>query len=384
MQHSHIRKRIEESEHRLSPLAAKSSYTRGRLRPEPESPMRTAYQRDRDRVIHCKSFRRLKFKTQVFLAPVGDHITTRLSHTMEVAQIARSIARALNLNEDLAEAISLAHDLGHTPFGHAGEDVLNRIYPEGFHHSEQSLRVVDFLEHDGEGFNLTHEVRDGILHHSKERRAIEAAGRGLAHTIEGQIVRLADTIAYVNHDLGDAIRAGILTLDEVPSRCLQVLGIRHSQRIDTMVCDVVDYSWDQVRAGEDSAGQGADAHARAMEEIARLADEGQALVGMSGEVLGATNELREFLFQRVYTDSPAKTEEKRVQAMLAQLYKHFCEEPAQMPEEFRRNPRGEPTERLVCDYLAGMTDRYARQVFEDIYLPRYKSRPGLPGGPPFE
>lgn len=344
--------------------------------------MRTAFQRDRDRIVHCKAFRRLKYKTQVFLAAAGDHYSTRLTHTFEVAQIARSIARALNLNEDLAEAISLAHDLGHTPFGHAGEMLLDRIFPGGFHHSEQSLRVVTLLEHDGEGLNLTWEVRDGILHHSKERRAIEAAGRGFASTVEGQVVRLSDTIAYLNHDLGDAVRAGILAEGELPRLTARLLGTRHSQRIDTMVRDVIDHSWDAVRAAENSETQTRRQYEETMAETARLADEGRPLVGMSERILEATNELREFLFQRVYTESPAKAEEGKVQSLLEQLYAHFLAKPGEMPEEFRRNPRNEPIERLVCDYLAGMTDRYATEVFADLFLPRERLRLGLPDGPP--
>lgn len=379
----HIRERIEEAEQRFSPLAAKSRYSRGRERPEDPSPMRTAFQRDRDRVIHCKSFRRLKHKTQVFFA-AGDHYSTRLSHTLEVAQIARSIARALNLNEDLAEAISLGHDLGHTPFGHAGEALLNRIIPGGFHHSEQSLRVVTLLERDGAGLNLTWEVRDGIPRHSKQRSGIEAAGRGFAHTVEGQVVRLSDTIAYLNHDLGDAFRAGILVESDLPPSCGAVLGTRHSRRIDTMVRDVVEHSWQDVRAEETSAGQTWADYAAEMTRLGEMADEGQALVGMGERVLAATNELREFLFRHVYTDSPAKAEEGKVQALIERLYDHFVAHPEQMPEEFRRNPHGEPIERLVCDYLAGMTDRYATEVFTELYLPRDRLRLGLPGGPPVD
>ncbi len=377
-----IRERIEDAERRLSPLAAKSRFTRGREREEEESPMRTAFQRDRDRIVHCKAFRRLKYKTQVFIAAGGDHYSTRLTHTLEVAQIARSIARALNLNEDLAEAISLAHDLGHTPFGHAGEMLLDRLYPGGFHHSEQSLRVVTLLEHDGEGLNLTWEVRDGLLHHSKERRGIEVVGRGFAHTIEGQIVRLSDTIAYLNHDLGDAVRAGILAEGELPPLCAKTLGTRHAMRIDTMVRDVIEHSWEAVRADEDSLNQSREEYASALAEVGQLADAGRPLVGMSERTLEATNELREFLFQRVYTESPAKAEEGKVQALLSQLYAHFVARPEDMPEEFRRNPRGEPIERLVCDYLAGMTDRYATEVFADLYLPRDRLRQGLPASPP--
>lgn len=382
MIHSHIRERIEEAEFRLSPLAAKSRYTRGRERAEEESPMRTAFQRDRDRVVHCKAFRRLKYKTQVFLAWVGDHYSTRLTHTMEVAQIARSLARALNLNEDLTEAICLAHDLGHTPFGHSGEEVLDRLLSEGFHHSEQSLRVVDLLEHDGEGLNLTQEVRDGIVHHSKERRGIEVAGRGFAHTVEGQVARLSDSIAYLNHDLGDAVRAGILGEDEVPAICAATLGTRHAQRINTMVCDAIDYSWAAVRAAEDSGGQSRQEYESLLAEVGSHADEGFALVGMSPRVLEATNALRDFLFARVYRESSAKAEEDKVKGLMESLYHHFRARPQDMPEEFRRNPRGEAPERLVCDYLAGMTDMYAVRVFQDLFLPRERPGYGLSEGPP--
>lgn len=346
--------------------------------------MRTAFQRDRDRVIHCKAFRRLKYKTQVFLAPPSDHYTTRLTHTLEVSQIGRTIARALNLNEDLVEAASLAHDLGHTPFGHAGEDLLDKLYPGGFRHSAHSLRVVTLLEHDGEGLNLTWEVRDAILLHSKVRRGLEEAGHGFSHTLEGQIVRLSDSIAYLNHDLADAVRAGILEESEVPEVGRKVLGTRHSQRINTMVSDIVNYSWQAVRAAENSLGQSADEYKGLMEEVAEAADAGKPMIRMSPRVLEATNQLREFLFQRVYTHSPAKAEEGKVKALLERLYKHFLAHPEQMPEEFRRNPRHEPTERLVCDYVAGMTDRYAIRVFEELFIPRDRAFFGLPGGPPVD
>ncbi|MHB1004628.1 MAG: deoxyguanosinetriphosphate triphosphohydrolase [Chloroflexota bacterium] len=383
MIHGHIRERIEDAEQRLSPLAAKSRYTRGRERTEEESAMRTAFQRDRDRIIHAKAFRRLKHKTQVFLA-AGDHYSTRLSHTLEVSQIARSIARGLNVNEDLVEAASLGHDLGHTPFGHAGESVLDRLFPGGFRHSEHSLRVVTLLERDGMGLNLTWEVRDGIAHHSKEREGIQLTGRGFAHTVEGHIVRLSDTIAYINHDLADAVRARILAEGEVPRACAEVLGTRHSQRIDTLVKDVIDSSWEAVRAEETSVGQTAEAYTVAQAAVAEAANEGRPLVGMSSRVLAATDELRDFLFRRVYTESPAKAEEGKVKALLSALYGHFVAHSEQMPEEFRRNPHGESAEQLACDYLAGMTDNYATQVFADLYLPSDLFRVGLPGGPPVD
>ena len=240
-----IRQMIEEREESLSPHAVKSRLSRGRVRNEEPSPVRTAFQRDRDRIIHCKSFRRLKHKTQVFIAPLGDHYVTRLTHTLEVSQIARTIARALNLNEDLTEAIALGHDLGHTPFGHTGEDVLNELYEPGFRHNEQSLRIVDILENDGRGLNLTWEVRDGILNHSKTGvENILGEGWGEVNTLEGEIVKIADTVAYINHDIGDAIRAGIITERDLPIAAIRVLGLLHSQRINTMVCDIIENSWE--------------------------------------------------------------------------------------------------------------------------------------------
>ncbi|GAI21247.1 unnamed protein product, partial [marine sediment metagenome] len=238
-----IRQIAEEKEESLSSYAVKSRSSRGRLRPEEPCPIRTAFQRDRDRIIHCKAFRRLKHKTQVFIAPLGDHYVTRLTHTLEVSQIARTIARSLNLNEDLTEAISLGHDLGHTPFGHVGEEVLNELYHGGFRHNEQSLRIVDSLENNGQGLNLTWEVRDGILNHSKTRVDILGQGWGKVNTLEGEVCKLADTVAYINHDIGDAIRAGIITENDLPLSAITVLGRFHSQRINTMVCDIIDYSW---------------------------------------------------------------------------------------------------------------------------------------------
>ncbi len=242
MSHSDIRSWLESREETLSPFAAKSNQAH-RDRSEEPSPMRTEFQRDRDRIIHCMAFRRLKHKTQVFIAPPGDHYVTRLTHTLEVSQIARTIARALNLNEDLTEAISLGHDLGHTPFGHVGEDVLNEIYPQGFSHNEQSLRVVEVLEKEGNGLNLTQEVREGILKHSKSREGILGENWDAPDTLEAQICKIADTIAYINHDIGDAIRAGLITSDNLPHSTIAVLGRTHSARINTLVNDVIDHSW---------------------------------------------------------------------------------------------------------------------------------------------
>ena len=255
--------------------------------------MRTAYQVDRDRIIHSKAFRRLKHKTQVFIAPVGDHYRTRLTHTMEVMQVARSIARGLNLNEDLTEAIALGHDLGHTPFGHAGEYALGACLPGGFRHNEQSVRVVEYLEKDGKGLNLTREVRDGILRHSKLRESIAAEGWGIANTLEGQIVKIADSLAYLNHDIDDAIRAGVIGVDNLPARANEVFGTTSGSRITAFVTDVVDYNW-RVAIGEgqtwrDAVGNG-------------------VAIGMSPEVLAVDDELREFMFSNVYTDSAAKEE----------------------------------------------------------------------------
>ena len=248
-----IRQTIEEREEGLSPYAARSRLSRGRIRQEPPCPVRTSFQRDRDRIVHCNAFRRLKHKTQVFIAPLGDHYVTRLTHTLEVSQIARTISRALNLNEDLTEAIALGHDLGHTPFGHVGEEVLNELYPEGFRHNEQSLRVVDILEKGGEGLNLTWEVREGILNHSKTRVDIFGVGWGNVGTLEGQVVKIADVVAYINHDIEDAIRAGIITEGDLPEQAITVLGKSHSKRINALVCDIIGYSWAATGDGPNSS-----------------------------------------------------------------------------------------------------------------------------------
>ena len=366
----YVRLRIENDEERLSPLAAKSRFTRGRLSPESPSPTRTACQRDRDRIIHCKAFRRLKHKTQVFIAPEGDHYATRLTHTLEVAQIARSIARALNLNEDLAEAIACAHDLGHTPFGHTGEEALNEIYPGGFRHNEQSLRVVDVLERDGQVLNLTWETRDGILCHSKARESVGAEGMGVAMTIEGQIVKLADCIAYINHDIGDAVRAGLMSEDSLPPECVEFLGRTHSARINSMVCDIIETSAELVRANESSRGLSEAQYAEARHFVEDNARQGRALVKMSDRMLVATDITREFLFQTVYVGSPAKQEADRIKNVMACLYRHYLEHPEQLPNEFRVGLDKGSVERAVCDYVSGMTDRYALKAFETLFVPR--------------
>ena len=366
-----VRARIEASEERYSPLAAKSRYTRGRACPEPPCAVRTAFQRDRDRVIHCKAFRRLKHKMQVFLAPVGDHYTTRLTHTLEVAQIGRSIARALNLNEDLAEAIALAHDLGHTPFGHAGEDALDSLFADGFRHAEQSLRVVDCLERDGQGLNLTWEVRDGIRLHSKPRESISAEGAGLPHTLEGQIVRTADSIAYLNHDIGDAARAGFLHEDDLPAICQRILGTSHSERINTMVCDVVQASWRSARADESSEGQSLIQYEADMERVAELAEQNQPLIGMSEPVLVAVDALREFMFATVYRDCDSRSELQKARAMLRMLYLHYRQFPSDLPAEYASRLGSDGVERVVCDYVSGMTDQYALRTFQEVSVPRF-------------
>jgi dGTPase len=373
--HDDIRERIEAGEERFSPLAAKSRFSRGRRVPEEPSPMRTDFQRDRDRIVHCKAFRRLKHKTQVFLAPVGDHYVVRLTHTLQVAQIARSIARALNLNEDLTEAIVLGHDLGHPPFGHAGEEALDEIHAGGFHHSEQSLRVVDVLEKDGRGLNLTWEVRDGILKHSKARESIGAQAFGVAFTLEGQIGKLADSVAYLNHDIGDAIRAGLLGEGDLPAASVAVLGHRHSERINTMVCDIIDHSWEQVRAGEDSGGQTRERHEALRSEVADLALQNRPLVGMSARVLEAVDLLREYLFRTVYAQPSADGEMVKAKQAVQVLYRHFSEHSEQLPLEFRAYLATEPIERVVCDYVSGMTDRYALKVFSELCMPQIWSKP---------
>jgi dGTPase len=330
-----IREQTEKREETLSPHAAKSKFSRGRLKREEPCPIRTSFQRDRDRIIYSKAFRRLKHKTQVFIAPLGDHYVTRLTHTLEVSQISRTIARALNLNEDLAEAIALGHDLGHTPFGHIGEEVLNELYKDGFKHNEQSLRVVDLLEKEGQGLNLTWEVRDGILNHSKGQAEILGDGWGDANTLEGQICKVADIVAYVNHDVEDAIRAGIISQNDLPEPVLETLGYVHSQRINTLVRDIINCSW-QVSGNDNSS---------------------YATISMSPEVLDVTNMLRQFLFDKVYYPSLTKEDSVRAQKVLRLLYSHFLKHEDRLPQEFASLP--DNSERKVIDYIAGMSDQYA-------------------------
>lgn len=329
-----IREQQEQWEQEwLSPYAAKSSETMGRDREEAPCDIRTVYQRDRDRILHSKSFRRLKHKTQVFLAPEGDHYRTRLTHTLEVAQIARTIARALRLNEDLTEAIALGHDLGHTPFGHAGESALDNVCTEGFSHCEQSVRVVELLEKKGEGLNLTREVRDGILNHKTV---------GMPKTLEGQIVRVSDKIAYINHDIDDAIRGQILKEDDLPGEYTQVLGNSVKKRLDTMIHDVVLNSIDKPE------------------------------IHMSQEVEEAMAELRRFMFANVYTNPKAKSEEVKAKKMLTELYCYYMDNIGVLPEEYQylMEKKQQTRERTVCDYIAGMTDGYSIAVFKEIFVPK--------------
>jgi dGTPase len=340
---TNIREQLEERELEiLAPQAAKSGETRGRLRPEPEDPIRPAFQRDRDRVIHCKAFRRLKHKTQVFFAPTGDHYRTRLTHTLEVSQIARSIAKVLRLNEELTEAISLGHDLGHTPFGHAGERVLNDLIPAGFNHYEQSLRIVDILENDRAGLNLTWEVRDGIARHSKGKSGmpVGADPEHRASTIEGQIARVADIIAYVNHDIDDAVRAGLLREEDLPSNRVAVLGASSSERIGRMVTDVVVQSLEG----------------------------GLSEIRMSDQILDATVGLRSFLFEAVYENDIATAEFKKAGGILGGLWEKVRERPAEFLDQ--RTIEEEGLDAAARDFLAGMTDRYAVSLYEKLFIPK--------------
>ncbi len=328
-----IRTLLEKREHsRLGKQAAFSDESRGRVRPEPEhdNDVRTAFQRDTDRIVHCKSFRRLMHKTQVFLNPEGDHYRTRMTHTIEVARIARTIARALRLNEDLAEAIAMGHDLGHTPFGHAGEGALSECIGEPFRHNEQSLRVVDVLEKDGRGLNLTYEVRMGILGHTGDR---------IPETMEGKIVRRSNQIAYVNHDIDDAIRAGVLSDADIPKSISYVLGNHHSQRINTLTCDMIRTSME--------AGQ----------------------IMLSPQVEEALKDLRSYMFEKVYRNPVVKGEEIKAQNMLKRLYEYYYNHPETLPEDFQPQLSFDGMERTVCDYIAGMTDNYAVDKYTELFIP---------------
>lgn len=327
-----IRERAEQNEVMLlSPGACLAIHSKGRERQEVPCAIRTCFQRDVDRIVHCKAFRRLKHKTQVFLEPEGDHYRTRMTHTLEVTRIARTIARALGLNEDLTEAIGLGHDLGHTPFGHAGERILNEIMPDGFAHNVQSLRVVEVLEKEGDGLNLTYEVRRGILCHT---------GSDKAETLEGQIMWFADRIAYINHDIEDAMRGGIIYPMDIPIHLQQALGYTKSQRINTLVNDVI------------------------------TASTGQSVICQSEEIGGYMNELRNFLFQAVYHNPMAKGEEGKAQEMIRSLFCYYVKCPDALPSDFQDVRVRDGVERAACDYIAGMTDSYAVEKFGELFIPR--------------
>jgi len=326
-----VRERTEEIERlTLSPRAVLSAETKGRERHEEPHPLRTEFQRDRDRILHSKAFRRLKHKTQVFVSPEGDHYRVRLTHTLEVAQIARTAARALRLNEDLTEAVALGHDLGHTPFGHLGETALSPFLGRPFRHNEQSLRIVEHLEDDGRGLNLTWEVRDGIVNHTWSMPS--------PATLEAQVARFADRMAYVNHDVDDALRAGIVEPGDLPQSALAVLGGSHGERIDTLVTDLVERSADADR------------------------------IGLSDRVLGALDVLRDFLFDRVYLRSEAAEEQRKAVELVRALFTYYLEHPEAVPAEYLATPGDLPTH--VADYIAGMTDRYALRTYEQLFLPQ--------------
>ena len=340
---SSIREQLETREREtLAPQAALSAASKGRLRPEPEDPIRPVFQRDRDRVIHSKAFRRLKHKTQVFFAPTGDHYRTRLTHTLEVSQIARSIAKVLRLHEELTEAIALGHDVGHPPFGHAGERVLDRLVPGGFSHHEQSLRIVDVLENNRQGLNLTWEVRDGIARHSKGKHGLPvgAPPEHRASTVEGQIARVADIIAYVNHDIDDAVRAGVLAEAELPADAVALLGTTSSQRINTMVTDVV----------------------------LRTLERDLTEVWMSDEILKATLALRSYLFEAVYENPRATSEFEKATGILGGLWEKLRERPEVFLDPTTLEAEG--LDVATKDFLAGMTDRYAVSLFQELFVPR--------------
>ncbi|MBQ3235183.1 MAG: deoxyguanosinetriphosphate triphosphohydrolase [Clostridia bacterium] len=322
---------IKKEEAFLSPFAVKSSESKGRLREEQPCPMRTDFQRDRDRIIYSRAFIRLKNKTQVFFSPEGDHYMTRLTHTLDVSQIARSISRALALNEDLTEAIALGHDLGHTPFGHAGERVLSKLSPNGFKHNEQSLRVVDVLENGGQGLNLTEEVRDGILNHKTGTSP---------KTLEGQVVSISDRIAYLNHDVDDAIRAGIIKADGLPYSVLKYLGKTSRERINVMINSAYENSLNKP------------------------------VISLSPDVDGAMKELRAFMFDKVYMMPTAKKEEERAGYMISSMYGYFKENPSKLPENYLELLKKYPLETVICDYLSSMTDRYAISTFTQIFIPQ--------------
>lgn len=338
-----IRDMFEARERSLLAPTARLSQHAVRSRPEAESPIRTAYQRDRDRITHSKSFRRLMHKTQVFIAPIGDHYRTRLMHTLEVTQIARTIGRALRLNEDLIEAIGLGHDLGHTPFGHAGERAIAELLP-GFRHNEQSLRVVDVLERDGRGLNLTDDVRDGILNHSKARSGINDSHAGSPSSLEGAVVKISDAIAYINHDLDDALRAGLILDTDVPATVLETLGQTHAARINTLVCDIIAHS---------------------------VVEQAGGTIVISPEIEVAANCLRDMLFDRVYTPLNQREDTQRAQHVVRSLVEYYRDHPDQLPAEYRSPDRPDPPARQAADFVASMTDRFAIELYEHLFVPRY-------------
>lgn len=317
---------------KLSPFATPSAKTKGRVQAEEACSLRTEFQRDRDRILHCKAFRRLAHKTQVFISPEGDHYRTRLTHTLEVSQIARTLARALSLNEDLVEAIALGHDIGHTPFGHTGEHVLKELTGGAFSHNKHSLRVVEVLENQGQGLNLTFEVRDGILNHPTS---------GSPHTLEGKVVQLSDKIAYINHDIDDAIRGKVLSQEALPKACLNVLGHTSGERLNGIICDIVSTS------------------------------DGKNTIEMSPNIKEAFYAMREFLFKHVYIGSVAKEQEGKAERVISELYHYYMEDLSRLPESYKeRLKMGDSQMQVVCDYIAGMTDRYAVNAYRDLFFPK--------------
>ncbi|MBW1893654.1 MAG: deoxyguanosinetriphosphate triphosphohydrolase [Deltaproteobacteria bacterium] len=345
-----IRENFEKREKSfLSPFGCQSSESKGRIRSEPPCPIRTEFQRDRDRIVYSNAFRRLKHKTQVFLSPLGDHYRTRLTHTLEVSEIARTITRAMRLNEDLAEAIALGHDLGHTPFGHSGETALKEIYNADFTHNEQSLRVVDILENKGNGLNLTHEVRDGILKHSKGfGRIISEDLENRASTIEGRIVRISDIIAYLNHDLDDAIRSGVISVQQIPEECTKTLGHEHSERATTMIKDII---------------------------FSSKIENDELCLKMSDEVLSAMISLRKFLYENVYRSMQVHKEFMKAKKILIEIYTYLCDNGNALQKELAAiemktvGNHADPTERTVCDFVASMTDRHALALYSKLFFP---------------
>lgn len=336
-----LRQRTEEREELLSPFAMKSKNSRGRMIPEDDDPIRTCFQKDRDRILHSNAFRRLKHKTQVFVMPLGDHYVTRLTHTLEVSQIARTISRGLNLNEDLTEAIALGHDLGHTPFGHFGERLLAKLYKEGFRHNEQSLRVVDVIEKNGQGLNLTYEVRNGILHHSKSDLSLFDDQYGKNSTFEADVVKISDAVAYINHDIKDAIRAGLLSEEDLPDISKKVLGTTHAQRINTMVSDIIMNSW--AVTGE---------------------IEGEPMIRMSNEINNASDTLRKFMFENVYNADMDQKSPVDAEKIITLLYEYFTAHPEKMPADYYKGQ--ENVARCVVDYISGMSDNYALSTARSI------------------